>query len=95
MSSELAIQHRELAHIIVIADPRRSSQISAPNSLDTNSGLVGPGTGGMGSHRTGQGPVQNACVESFNGRLHCWTSPRSIAAAMPMPFQKVAPRLRH
>jgi hypothetical protein len=52
---------RELDQIIVVADPRQSSQISARNSLDSNSGLVGPGTGGLALHRTRQARAVCRC----------------------------------
>ena len=59
----------QLDHIIVVADPRRSSQISAPNSLEQR---FRPGrTEREAWHYIAPGePVQNAFVESFNGRLH-------------------------
>jgi putative transposase len=59
-------------------------------------------TGGTGNGRAGitsyRGkPVQNAFVESFNGRLHDELLDKTLfdRCRMPMLSRKAAPRLRH
>src|SRR6266404_4073435 len=63
----------QLDHIIVVADPRRSSQISAPNSLDSDSGLVGPnGRPGITSHQASRCRMPLSKASMVGCTMSCW-----------------------